>query len=172
MKRLFIFILQTLLILILITSSYYLFKIRPDNKRLQLSQKTISTLNIHKSNLQQNRLYYLELISLNKDSESFEINKSDITSNLQKNIAKATDDINNPQLNGQLDDQQVLSLIDRCKDHYQKQEELLKKLFETKSFDEGKTILTSEESLSIIVNQTNLIKDMETKISEVQSALN
>ena len=131
---------KTLIILVIISAGYYFF-----SKIEAQKQKDLST---HYANLVKNKLAYVNLAKLNPKSPSFDTEKSNLIGIIQE-----TNKIGLEK-----------PLNDREKVIFTKQNIILDKVFATKSYEEGVTVLKSTESVTNLTDQTKLIEELSLKL--------
>jgi hypothetical protein len=154
------FFLKIFVFVLLFFGSYYLFILKP---RLELPNKLLKaekTIGEHSSTLIQNRLSFVELTRLDPNSANFLIEKSNVISKLKETNKEGLDLIQKqgsiPEINEELT-KRFFILLSETKKIYEEQENLLERVFETKSYEEGVEILKSDEAISLLTRHTNLI---------------
>ena len=129
-----IFTVKTLIILVLISAGYYFIYFLPH----QAKNREVS---IHYSNLVQNRTAYVGLAKLNPKDPSFDSQKSNLIDIIKVTNAKGLEKpLNNEE-----------------KRIFEKQNEILVKVFATDSYEEGVAILRSDESIQLLIDEAELI---------------
>lgn len=161
----------------LLFTSYYLFVLKPG---LEFPNKLLSaekSLFLHHNNLLQNRLSYVELTRLEPNSANFSLEKSSLVSTFQKTNQEGIELVSRedriPEIDKELD-KRFPTLLSETKTIYEDQNKLLEKVFATGSYEEGVTILKSEESINLLTRQTNLILEYEfwlDKMNQKQKSL-
>jgi hypothetical protein len=132
-----------------------------------MSQKIVYTQNVlssYRNNLTQNKISFIGLSKLNPNSSGFEYEKNELVESLQTSIDKGGKTSENPEklpnINIELSERYP-GLLEETNKVYQDQESLLEKVFATKSFEEGIEIMRSEESVQLLIKQTNLILEYD-----------
>lgn len=154
------FFLKILVFVLLLFGSYYLFILKPSlelpNKLLK-AEKTISE---HSSTLTQNRLSFVELTRLDPNSANFSIEKSNVISKLKETNKEGLDLIQKQGSIPEIDEEltkRFSILLSETKKIYEEQENLLERVFETKTYEEGVEILKSDQAVGLLTRHTNLI---------------
>lgn len=129
------FVLKIVLLLVIISLGYFFLYLKPQKAK---SLKYAS----HYSNLIENRNAYINLAKLNVDDPGFDPAKANLIDIVKKTNAKAAND---PLTN---EEKQILT----------KQDEILKKVFATNSYEEGVAILKSDESIKLIKEESMLLE--------------
>ncbi len=127
---------KSLVILMLLSTAYF-FYIRSEASK----EKNIS---VHYANLIKNKLSYVSLAKLNPDKPGFDSEKSNLVE-----IIKETNKIGLEK-----------PFNDKEKEIFTRQKVILEKVFATKSYEEGVTILKSMESVTLLTEQTKLIEEL------------
>ena len=170
-KRVLVFFLKTLFISLAIFSTYYYFFLKPNIELAQIRSETIKILSLHKDTLIQNRIAYITLTQLDPDSANFNAEKVSAVNTLKTTREKGLSDIENnkviPNVNKELYNRLPYLLSD-LKRVYEEQNEILDKVYTTKSYDEGLTILKSEKAVKLLTMQTNLILEYEYWIEKLE----
>ena len=141
--------------------------------KLELTNKFLSAekvLNQHAFNLTQNRLSFVQLTRLNPKSASFDFEKSDLVGTLQKTIKEGLEAFEakreTPSIDPKLSER-FPALLEETKEIYKRQDGLLKRVFETKSYGEGVAIMKSSEAIELLTKQTNLILEYQFWLDEI-----
>lgn len=168
------FLVKILAITLLLFGGYYLFFLRP---KLELTNSLIQaekTLGGQMFNLTQNRVAYLELTHLEPKGGNFNLEKSNLVGTLQKTIKEGRDSLAGgvkiPNIDPKLTER-FPTLLEETKTFYERQDKLLKKVFETKSYPEGVALMKSQEAVDLLTKQTNLILESQfwlDKINKLQ----
>ncbi len=137
---------KTLILVAAISGIYYFFFLKPSIK----AQKELAQ---NHANLVQNRLAYVELTRLDPKSASFDIEKSNLVAKLKETNKKGLEDSSTSLATRQI---------------YERQNKLLEKVFATKSYQEGVSVLKSQEAVSLLTDQTNLILEMEFQLEKLK----
>lgn len=133
-------IVKTLIILAVISSAYFIYSRTEASKERNIS--------IHYANLVKNKLAYVSFAKLDPASPTFNIEKSNLIG-----IIKETNKIG---LEKPLNNQE--------KEIFTRQGIILEKVFATKSYEEGVSILKSPESVMVLTDQTKLIEELSLKL--------
>ena len=151
---------KILILLGLFLIGYYFLILGP---RLAMSEKAAQLekkISQHYFNLLQNRLTFVELTRLDPDSAAFNLEKSNLVGTLEKTKKEGLELVkkenNIPKVDNKLSNEFPLLLTD-TENFYKEQEELLKKVFETKSYEKGVEILKTDDAIKLLTKQTNLI---------------
>ncbi len=154
------FFLKIFVFVLLLFGSYYLFILKP---RLELPNKLLKaekTISEHSSTLIQNRLSFVELTRLDPNSANFSIEKSNVISKLKETNKEGLGLIQKqgsiPEINEELT-KRFFILLSETKKIYEEQENLLERVFETKTYEEGVEILKSDQAVGLLTRHTNLI---------------
>lgn len=137
----FIFAIKVLVILGTLSAGYYFGYLKPH----QAKTKEIS---IHYSNLVQNRMAYINLSKLDRKRPDFDIQKSNLVDIVSQTNTKG---LENP-------------LAPEEKRIFERQNEILTKVFATASYEEGVAILKSEDSVRFLTDETKLIEEYKKDI--------
>ncbi|KKQ81648.1 MAG: hypothetical protein UT06_C0057G0005 [Candidatus Woesebacteria bacterium GW2011_GWA1_38_8] len=109
--------------------------------------------------------------SLISNSANFNAEKVSAVNTLKTTREKGLSDIENykviPNVNKELYNRLPYLLSD-LKRVYEEQNEILDKVYTTKSYDEGLTILKSEKAVKLLTMQTNLILEYEYWIEKLE----
>ncbi len=136
MKPVVVIFLKALFLFLLLIGGYYFFS------KVQIAKERVLT--IHYSNLVQNKISYLNLAKLNPKDPSFDMQKSNLVGIIKETNKRGLEK----------------PLSDKEKEIFERQNKILEKVFATKSYEEGVTILKSPESVKLLVDQTELIQDL------------
>ena len=129
-----ILVIKILFVLGLLSAGYYFGYLLPH----QAKNREVS---IHHSNLVQNRTAYVGLAKLNSQDPSFDSQKSNLIDIIRVTNSKGLEKpLNNEE-----------------KRIFEKQNEILVRVFATKSYEEGVVILKSNESLQLLIDEAELI---------------
>jgi len=151
-------------LIFLFLGSCYLFFLKPKLESQNKLEKAKNILSEHHTNLLQNRLNFIELTKLNPNSGTFDLEILNLTGILKKTnedglkILEAQPQL--PKVDKELSERYD-NLLSETKAVYEKQKNLLEKAFATNSYKAGVEILKSDESISILTDQTNLILEFE-----------
>ena len=129
-----IFTVKVLIILVLISAGYYFIYFLPHQEKNR-------EVSIHHSNLVQNRTAYVGLAKLNPKDPNFDSQKSNLIGIIKVTNAKGLEK----------------PLNDEEKRIFEKQNEILVKVFATDSYEEGVAILRSDESIQLLIDEAELI---------------
>ena len=158
------FLVKILAVTLLLFGSYYLFFLRP---KLELANSLLQaekTLGGQMFNLTQNRVAYVELTRLEPKGENFNLEKSNLVGTLQKTIKEGRDllagEVKIPKINPELTER-FPTLLEETKAFYERQDDFLKKVFQTKSYPEGVVLMKSQEAVDLLTKQTNLILEYQ-----------
>lgn len=171
MKFNLVSIVKIIVILFLLIAGYYLLILVPQVSRIENLSKAEQTTSLHRSILIQNRLAYVELIKLSPESPAFEIEKSNLVSDIQTTNQKGLNALEKqPEVSGLDKDlnQRYINLAKESKTFYQDQNQLLEKAFATNSYEEGIEILSSDDSIKLITRQTNLILEFQGLLEQLK----
>lgn len=172
MKVALIFLFKVLIIASLIFIGYYFILLKPKIDQPQKLAKTQTILSSHKNSLIQNKVSFVELSKLNPNSPGFEYEKKELVETLKVSIENGKASIENPEklpdINKGLSERHP-GLLEETKQVYLDQEQLLKKVFATKSFEEGVEIMRSDESIRLLTKQTNLILEYDFWIETIST---
>lgn len=128
------FMIKVLLILTVALLGYYFGYLKPHQAKLK-------EIGVHYSNLVENKNVYVALTKLNLDDPGFNDQKANLIAVIQETnrigLAKV--------------------LNSKEKEIFTKQNDILVKVFATKSYQDGVAILKSEESTKLLTDETNLI---------------
>lgn len=138
-------LIKTIIFLAILSTGYYFFARAEIQK-----EKNISS---HWANLVKNKLSYVGLAKLDSKDPGFDIEKSNLIG-----IIKETNKIGLEK-----------PLNNKEKDIFIRQNAILDKVFATKSYEEGVSILKSKESVNLLSDQTNLIQELETQIVRLKA---
>ncbi len=127
---------KSIIFFVVLSTSYYLFFLQAKSKKIDLSKRY--------SNLIESRTAYVELTKLNPKEANFDWNKSNLVGILKETNKKGLEK----------------PLSGKEKEIFERQNKILEKVFATKSYEEGVTILKSPESVKLLVDQTELIQDL------------
>lgn len=160
MKRNIIILLSKILIIFVIfIAAYYLLILKP---KLELPNKILAAqkeLSLHHSTLVQNKLSLVELARLKPDSSNFNYNKTNLVGIIQETNRLGIEQANTAT---------NVDLIKRLPDFYKNQNKILNKIFETDSFEAGMQVLHSEESVTLLLVQTQLIQEFEEQLFQLK----
>ena len=129
----FILTIKIIVIFGILSAGYYLGYLLPH-------QAKIKEVSIHCSNLIQNRTAYISLAKLNLKDPNFDIQKSNLIDIIKQTNAKGLENPLNAEEKGILE----------------RQNEILAKVFATKSYEEGVAILKSDESVRLLKDISDL----------------
>lgn len=132
------FIFKVIAILALIFIGYYFGYFKPN-------QAKVREASIHYSNLLQNRTAYINLAKLNPDDPSFDIQKSNLIDIIKETNTKGLKE----------------PLNDTEKQLFERQNNLLEKVFTTKSYEDGVEILKSDESVKLLKDMSDLLAELQ-----------
>lgn len=132
------FIFKVIAILALISIGYYFGYFKPN-------QAKVREASIHYSNLLQNRTAYINLAKLNPDDPSFDIQKSNLIDIIKETNTKGLKE----------------PLNDTEKQLFERQNNLLEKVFTTKSYEDGVEILKSDESVKLLEDMSDLLAELQ-----------
>lgn len=138
-------LLKISLFLALFLAIFYLFFLKP---RLALEKKLTQEYFL----FVQNRLAFVELTRLDPKSPNFEIEKSSLVSTLKNTNKKGLE----------------IASRKEEKEIYERQNNILEKVFATKSYEEGVAILKSNEAIELLTDQTNLILELEFQLEKLK----
>lgn len=130
-------IVKILFFLVLIIAGYYFF-----SKLLITKEKDLA---FHYSNLVQNKIAYINLAKINPKDPSFGIQKSNLIGIVKETNKKG---LENPINSSE-------------KEIFTRQNVILEKVYSTKSYEEGISILKSPESVKLLSDQTVLIEELK-----------
>lgn len=163
---------KALLIFTLLLAGYYFFFLKPQLELPNKLTKTEKVLSEHHTTLLQNRLAFVELTKLNPDSAVFNLEKSNLVGTLQKTNEEGLKALENPTIPPEVDEslsERYIGLLSETKAVYEKQNELLEEVFATNSYEAGTKILKSDESISTLTDQTNLVLEFEFWLKKINS---
>jgi len=123
----FILVVKIIVIFGILSAGYYFGYLLPN-------QAKIKEVSIHCSNLIQNRTAYISLAKLNPEDPNFDIQKSNLIDIISQTNAKGLESPLNAE---------EKSILER-------QNEILVKVFATKSYEGGGAILKSDESVKLL----------------------
>jgi hypothetical protein len=153
MKRIF-FVLKIIIFLGLILLGYYFLYLKP----LKAFNKELS---VNYSTLIQNRLAFVQLTQLDPKNVNFNQEKTNLVETIRKTNKEGFAMLEKSSRPSN-------SLILKAKDIFNNQNLLLEKVFATKSFEEGLTILKSKESIELLTDQTNLILEYRFRLEKLR----
>ena len=166
---------RTVLLLLLLSLGYVFLILRP---KINLANKALEAEKIvaeHHSNLLQNRLAYVQLSKLDSESPSFDHEKSELIATIKKTNKEGLKNIEEeheiPELNENINNDYD-ELLQTTQEVLEKQNNLLNKVFQTSSFEQGTIILKSNEAIEILTEQTNLILKYEFLLSKIRELRN
>lgn len=136
----FILAIKVLVILGTLSAGYYFGYLKPH-------QAKIKEISVHYLNLVQNRMAYINLAKLDRKRPDFDIQKSNLVDIIRQTNTKG---LENP-------------LTPEEKRIFERQNEILAKVFATASYEEGVIILKSEESVGLLTDETKLIEEYKKK---------
>lgn len=134
----FLFASKVAIILAVISVGYYFGYLKPH-------QAKVREASIHYSNLIQNRTAYINLAKLNSDDPSFDTQRSNLIDIIKETNAKGLKE----------------PLNDTEKQIFERQNNLLEKVFATKSYEEGVEILKSDESIKLLKDMSDLLAELQ-----------
>ncbi len=132
----FILAIKVLVILGVLSAGYYFGYLKPH-------QTKVKEISVHYSNLVRNRMAHISLAKLDTEKPDFDIQKSNLVDIIRQTNAKG---LENP-------------LSAEEKRIFERQNEILTKVFATASYEEGVVILKSEESIDFLTDETKLIEE-------------
>jgi hypothetical protein len=138
-------IVRSLIILILISTAYFIY-----SRTATLKEKGIST---HYANLVKNKLAYVSLTKLDPKKPGFDIEKSNLVGIIQETNKIGLE----KPLNSK--EKEILT----------RQKVILDKVFVTKSYEEGTGVLRSQESVTLLTDQTALIEELGSQIQKIKA---
>lgn len=134
--------LKVVAILAVISVGYYFGYLKP-------YQAKVREASIHYSNLIQNRTAYINLAKLDPDDPSFDIQKSNLIDIIKETNTKGLKE----------------PLNDTEKQVFEKQNNLLERVFATKSYEDGVEILKSDESIKLLKDMSGLLAELQRVVS-------
>ena len=134
---------KVLIILAATLLGYYFIYLLPHQGR-------VSEASAHYSNLIENRTAYVNLAKLDSKNPSFDIQKSNLVGIIKETNRKGLEKPINAEE----------------KRIFEKQNEILTKVFATNSYEEGVAILKSDESIKLLSDQANLIDQIKERPEE------
>lgn len=126
-------ILKTVIIFSITLGVYYFLFLLPQKTQSQIQRQEYF-------NLLQNRVAYVELIKLNPQNPNYTSQKIDLIAKIKETNKKGLEAQNK-------DIKKVMEA----------QKEILDKLFQTKTYEGGITLLTSTKSIKMLTSETNLL---------------
>lgn len=167
---------RTALLFLLLVGGYYLLFLAPQIRHSRALSEVELAVGKPAFNLLQNRIAFVELTRLDPQTGNFNFEKSALVSTLQKTgqdgleqqavkipwIRQAHHKKIDPQLK-----ERFPALIAETKEVYQRQAELLTKVFATSSYAAGIAILRSPEAVALLTKQTNLILEYQFWLAEI-----
>lgn len=134
-------VIKVLVIFAVILLGYYFIYLLPHKGEVKEASS-------HYSNLVQNRTAYVNLTKLDSKSPSFDIQKSNLVDIIKKTNAKGLEK----------------PINEEERRFFEKQNEILDRVFATDSYEEGVAILKSDESIKLLIDQSNLIDQIKKNI--------
>lgn len=132
-----LFGLKVVIILAVISVGYYFGYLKPH-------QVKVKEASVHYSNLVQNRSAYIALAKLDPNSPEFDNQKTNLIGIIKETNTKGIKEpLNNTE-----------------KEILERQNAILDKVFATDSYAAGVAILKSEESVKLLLDETNLINQL------------
>ncbi len=164
LKRIGVIFLQILILSLVLFASYYLFILKPKAEYRKNISETSKILSLYKNVLTQNRLAYIALTKLNPDSANVNAEKSTALERLkiaQEDISEYTAIYNSiSDIDNELSSR-FPKIVSEVQNIVSRQKEILDKVYTTGSYEEGREILVSEESVELLTDETNLILEIE-----------
>ncbi len=150
---------RVILMLSILFSSYYFIYLKPKVQLAKNISELEKVLTLNKTTLTQNRIAYIELTRLNSESPSFTREVTNIIAILEKTQKDGSERIQNqsPLPKTNTDSNKITTLLHNTDAFYREQQELMKKIKQTGSYNEGLSIIKSGESVKLLTKQTNLI---------------
>ncbi len=166
---------KILILLTLFLIGYYFFILGP---RLAIPEKAAQLekeIGQHYFNLLQNRLAFVELTRLNPGSAAFNLEKSSLVETIQKTNQEGQEALKKagelPKVNQEFSEK-FPELIEKTKQVYQKQNQLLERVFKTNSYEAGIEIIKSDESVELLTQETNLILEYQYWLAKIDDLRN
>ena len=156
---------------LIFTSFYYFLFLKPEIQTQKDLSLTENTLNADLTNLVQNRISYIELTRLDTKSINFQTEIANITKEIRETQNKGLELINNKNSLPPIKNIEINFpvIMEETESVYIKQKELIGRVMQTKSYEEGLKVLTSDEAVSLLTKQTNLISEYRFWLEKIEN---